>query len=204
MNYPSSTSPFQDSIAHYFETLGTLPRRVCATDHRAQVIGLDEAFNCIIADARATHAAGNKLMFIGNGGSAGIASHLAIDYCKNGGLRALALNDSAALTCLANDLGYEHVFATQIEMHGNPGDCLIALSSSGASANILRGVEAARRRGSSVVTLSGFKADNPLRSRGDINLYVPHEAYGIVEIAHLALCHAMLDLLASPNSQPLS
>ena len=85
-------------------------------------------------------------MFIGNGGSAGIASHLAIDFSKNGGLRALAFNDPSALTCLGNDLGYENVFAKQIELHGRAGDLLIAISSSGRSPNILNAVEAARCR----------------------------------------------------------
>ena len=70
-------------------------------------------------------------MFIGNGGSAGIASHSAIDFTKNGSMPALAFNDGAALTCLGNDLGYDSVFAAQIEARGRPGDLLIAISSSG-------------------------------------------------------------------------
>ena len=83
-------------------------------------------------------------MFVGNGGSAGIASHLAIDFSKNGGMRAMAFNDPSALTCLGNDLGYENVFAKQIEFHGRAGDLLIAISSSGRSPNILNAVKAAR------------------------------------------------------------
>ena len=62
-------------------------------------------------------------MFVGNGGSAGICSHLAIDFSKNGGLRAMAFNDPSALTCLGNDLGYENVFAKQIEFHGRAAIC---------------------------------------------------------------------------------
>jgi D-sedoheptulose 7-phosphate isomerase len=196
MSYLPAFDQILDSVSRYFETLGALPRDVHVTDGGGRPMRIDEAFDRIITDARSVHAAGNKLMFIGNGGSAGIASHLAIDYSKNGNLRALAFNDAAALTCLANDLGYENVFATQIDLHARPGDHLIAISSSGASANILRGVEAARRRDCGVVTLSGFKADNPLRGLGDVNFYVPHDAYGFVEIAHLALCHAVLDLTA--------
>ena len=78
-------------------------------------------------------------MFVGNGGSAGIASHLAIDFSKNGGLRSLAFNDASALTCLGNDLGYENVFAKQIDFHARAGDLLIAISSSGRSAEHPRG-----------------------------------------------------------------
>src|SRR6185295_3206162 len=110
--------------------------------------------------------------FVGNGGSAGICSHLAIDFSKNGGLRSLAFNDPSALTCLGNDLGYENVFAKQIDFHGRPGDLLIAISSSGRSPNILSAVAKARERECSVVTLSGFGDDNGLRRTGDVNFYV--------------------------------
>jgi D-sedoheptulose 7-phosphate isomerase len=133
-------------------------------------------------------------MFIGNGGSAAIASHMAIDYSKNGGIRSLAFNDGAALTCLSNDFGYEHVFSKQIELHARPGDLLIAISSSGKSLNILNAVDMAHEKGCFVVTLSGFSPDNPLRNFGDYNLFVDAKEYGFVEITHLSLCHAILDL----------
>ena len=133
-------------------------------------------------------------MFIGNGGSAGLASHLAIDFSKNGRLRSLAFNDASALTCLGNDLGYENVFAKQLEFHARAGDLLIAISSSGQSANILAAVERARAAKVGVITLSGFGRDNKLRRTGDLNFYVRSSEYGFVEVAHLALCHAILDL----------
>src|ERR1700745_1129715 len=94
--------------------------------------------------ARATHAAGNKLIFVGNGGSAAIASHMATDYSKNGDIRSVALHDRSMLPCLGNDLGYDRVFAKQIELHARAGDLVIAISSSGRSASILNAVEAAR------------------------------------------------------------
>lgn len=194
MNYMPPVSPLLREIHAYFGALAEVPQDAISTDAAARTMRLDDAFIQIIGVAKDAHARGNKLMFIGNGGSAGIASHMAIDYSKTGNLRALAFNDGAALTCLGNDLGYDQVFARQIELHARPGDYLIAISSSGASPNILRGVEAARECGCTVLTLSGFSADNPLRRLGDINLYVPHGSYGLVEIAHLALCHAILDL----------
>ena len=83
-------------------------------------------------------------MFIGNGGSAGIASHIAIDFSKNGGTALAGVQRPPALTCLGNDFGYEHVFAKQIEIHAPAGDLLIAISSSGRSPNILAAVAAAR------------------------------------------------------------
>ncbi len=181
-------------IEAYYRTLGALPLRTRATDGAGRTIDLATAFDQITGRMRAAHRDGGKLMFVGNGGSAGIASHMAIDYSKNGNLRALAFNDGAALTCLGNDLGYSQVFARQIELHGRVGDVLIAISSSGRSPNILNAVEAARATGCWVMTLSGFAADNPLCRQGDVNLHTPNGEYGFVEITHLALLHAILDL----------
>ena len=110
----------------------------------------------------------------------------------------------AALTCLGNDLGFENVFSRQIEIHGRPNDLLIAISSSGNSANILNAVAAARDAGMQVLTLSGFGADNKLRRLGDINFYVPSALYGFVEILHLAIGHAFLDLATSQALRDLA
>lgn len=181
-----------DEFSDYFATLATLPGATEASDHTGPV-PLEAALNGAIALARTAHAGGRKLIFIGNGGSAGIASHMATDYSKNGGMRSLAFNDGSMLTCLGNDYGYEHVFAKQLEFHAVEGDLLIAISSSGRSPNILRAVEAARAIGCRILTLSSFDADNPLRRQGDLNLYVATSAYGFAEITHLTLCHAILD-----------
>lgn len=136
---------------------------------------------------------GNKLIFIGNGGSAAISSHQAVDYWKNGGLEAITFNDASLLTCISNDYGYERVFAEPIRRFARSGDCLLAISSSGKSPNILQAVEAARKIGCDVITFSGFSPSNPLRSLGKINFFVPSHSYGIVEITHLTLIHAMLE-----------
>ena len=182
-------------IRSYFTTLSRYLTHTTVTTTSGEAIELAEAVNQVMAHARRAHAAGNKLVFVGNGGSAAIASHMATDYSKNGDIRSLALNDSSMLTCLGNDLGYDQVFAKQIEMHARPGDLVIAISSSGRSANILNAVKAARAAKSAVVTFSGFAADNPLRSLGDINFYIASDRYGFVEIGHLTICHAILDFL---------
>jgi D-sedoheptulose 7-phosphate isomerase len=180
-------------VDNYVGVLSSVMRTAVATDASGGDVALDAAIEWSVETARRTAAQGNKIIFAGNGGSAGIASHMATDYSKNGGLRAWAMNDGSMLTCLANDYGYEHVFAKQIEFHGRAGDLLVAISSSGQSANILAAVKAARRLGCTVLTLSGFKPGNPLRKTGDMNLYLDSAAYGFVEIGHLALCHAILD-----------
>jgi D-sedoheptulose 7-phosphate isomerase len=170
--------------------LGSAARVTMADGRKAE---LDDFLYWMIATARGAHAAGRKLMFIGNGGSSAIASHMAVDYSKNGDMRSLAFNDGAFLTCLGNDLGYENVFAKQLDLHANSGDLLIAISSSGRSLNILNAVAVARDRGCKIATLSGFQPDNPLCRLGDYNLYVPSTSYGFVEIAHLTVCHCILD-----------
>src|SRR5690606_6063360 len=98
------------------------------------------------------------------------------------------------LSCYGNDLGFDQVFAAPLRTHANAGDLLIAISSSGRSSDILNAVATAREKSCAVLTLSGFSADNPLRRLGDLNLYVASAEYGFVEIAHLALCHSVLDL----------
>jgi D-sedoheptulose 7-phosphate isomerase len=180
-------------VAEYFAELARLGGAAGVTTADGSDVDPDAFLDWIVATARRTHAAGNKLMFVGNGGSSTIASHMAEDYSKGGDIRATAFNDSAFITCLGNDLGYENVFSKQIELFATPGDLLIAISSSGRSPNILKAVAAARERGCQVVTLSGFAPDNPLRRLGDYNVYVAASSYGFVEISHLAVCHCILD-----------
>jgi D-sedoheptulose 7-phosphate isomerase len=177
----------------FFTSLADLLCRVEVTDEAGAPLGFEQGFAAAVRLVQAQTVRGGKVIFIGNGGSAGIASHQAVDYWKNGGMRAIAFNDASLLTCISNDYGYPHVFEKPIEMFADPGDVLIAISASGRSENIQRGVGAARARGGRVVTLSGFDADNPLRRQGELNFYVPAHAYGPVEITHLAVCHAVLD-----------
>lgn len=199
-----STSGMHSDLQNYLKNVATLADRIEATDAAGRSIGLDAATQWAIRRMHEGKRTGNKIMFVGNGGSAGIASHLAIDYTKNGGFPALAFNDGAALTCLGNDLGYEFVFSRQIEMHGRPDDLLVAISSSGNSPNILNAAAAAREGGMHVLTLSGFAADNKLRRLGDVNIYVPNALYGFVEILHLAIAHAFLDLASSQALRDLA
>src|SRR5262249_4054052 len=153
------TGRTRERVEHYFETLTRLIREAVVTDRSGARLPLEDAFEKVTAAAHRTHDAGNTILFIGNGGSAGIPSHLAIDCSKNGSLRSLAFNDPSALTCLGNDLGYQNVFAKQLEFHARAGDLLMAISSSGRSPNILAAVEMARQRQVGVVTFSGFDED---------------------------------------------
>jgi D-sedoheptulose 7-phosphate isomerase len=191
-------------VESYVDMLSATLRAAVATDLQGAGVALDAAIEWAVGSARRATERGGKVIFAGNGGSAAIASHMATDYSKNGGLRAWAMNDGSMLTCLANDYGYEQVFAKQIEFHGRPDDLLVAISSSGRSPNILAAVQVARRLGCAVLTMSGFQADNPLRRCGDMNFYLDSQAYGYVEVGHLALCHAIVDYsMASSSSEPV-
>lgn len=183
---------YGDALARAFRQVEITYRTNSRRSYEIHV--LDEDWARLRSLFAGTTAQGNSIFFIGNGGSAAIASHLANDFSNVGGFRARALNDPAALTSLANDKGYESVFSTQLETQAKAGDLLIAISSSGASENILRAVRTARGLGCDVVTFSGFSHANPLRYQGDLNFYVPASHYGIVEITHLALLHAVLDI----------
>ena len=169
---------------------------VTVSDRDQRIVSRDQAIERA-AEIIMKHAVeGRKLYLIGNGGSASIASHQAVDFWKNAKIPALAFNDASLLTCISNDFGYEHVFEKPVEMFADPGDVLIAISSSGQSENILRAVKMARSKKCQAITLSGFKPGNPLRSLGDVNFFVPSlDSYGFVEIAHLALCHCLVDTI---------
>ncbi len=180
-------------IKNYFDTLQRLILTTTVTDLQNNTIDLEQGFERHFHFVKSTHEKKGKVIMIGNGGSAAIASHLAIDYSKNGRIPALAFSDAAALTCLSNDYGYEYVFAKQIEYHAKPEDTLIAISSSGRSMNILNAVSVAKKLGCKVITYSGFKEKNPLNLSGDLNFYIASLEYGYVEVAHTGLGHAILD-----------
>lgn len=174
--------------------------------HRA--ITVDDG---IFADVSATSAAwlrtrerGGRVIFIGNGGSAGIASHLAIDLSKNASVPAACFSDASMMSCLANDYGFEDWIAHAVRLSARAGDCLVAISSSGRSANILKAVAKAREMKLDVITLSGMSADNPLRELGDINYWVNSRSYNIVETAHQFWMMAAIDLIIGRAEYPAS
>lgn len=133
-----------------------------------------------------------RVFIIGNGGSASIASHVAVDFVKCLGLRATVLNDSAMLTCFANDCGYSNVFTRQLDAAASKGDYVIAISSSGESDNIISAAKRARQLGCSVTTFTGMSPNNRLRKLGDFNFHVASKSYGVIEVAHLALLHSLV------------
>lgn len=141
-------------------------------------------------------AQGKKAVVIGNGGSAAMASHLAVDLTKNASTRAINFNEADLLTCFANDFGYDAAYGKAIEFYGDIGDVLIAISSSGTSKNILNAVEAAKEVGfGKIITFSGMSNNNPLSKMGDINFWVESRAYNIIENSHQVWMLSLVDLI---------
>jgi D-sedoheptulose 7-phosphate isomerase len=146
-------------------------------------------------------AGGGKVLFCGNGGSAADAQHLAAELVgrldrgrDRRPLAGLALTtDTSALTALANDFGYDEVFARQVTALGRPGDVLVCLSTSGASANVRRAVEAAREAGLRVVALVG-PGPSPLDDMADPVLHVPGDTSGHIQQGHITLGHVLCEL----------
>src|SRR5262245_25616048 len=139
---------------------------------------------------------GGKAMFCGNGGSAADSQHLASEFtgrfvADRRPLAALALStDSSALTCIANDYAFDQVFARQVRGLGRAGDVLVAISTSGRSANVLRAVEAAREAGIAVVGLLG-RDGGPLKPLCDVAVVVPSDITARIQEAHIFIGHVL-------------
>lgn len=129
----------------------------------------------------------------GNGASASVCNHMALDWSKNGGVKTFSFSDSVLFTAIVNDLGAENMFSSPLGFYANSGDLLITISSSGNSKNVIQAISKAREMDMHVITLSGLKPDNESRSLGDLNIYVPAKTYGMVESAHAIIMHAWLD-----------
>ena len=139
---------------------------------------------------------GKKVIIVGNGGSAAMASHISVDLTKNAGIRSINFNEPDLITCFANDYGYEHWLEKAVEFYGDKGDVFIGISSSGSSENILNGCRAAReKKFSKVITFSGMNFENPLRKLGDINLWVNSKAYNHIENIHQFWLLAIVDVI---------
>lgn len=166
----------------------------CAfSDSTGQALDSEAGIQRAMQYLRAIRAQGGRVYLIGNGGSAGVASHATTDFMNVVKLRAHTLHDSSILTCMANDYGYENAFARMLSQVAAKGDVLIAISSSGKSLNIRHAATAMKQAGGIVITLSGFDAANPLRGMGDLNIWLDSKDYGFVEIGHQFVLHNIAD-----------
>ena len=179
-------------IRDSLDGLATLAGRVAA--EQADAIA-------VIADRyEATLRGGGTLFFAGNGGSAADAQHVATEYVvryqtNRPAMRAVALTtDTSLLTACANDMGFEEVFARQVEALAEPGDLLVLHSTSGESPNVIRAAQAAKARGVGVVALLG-RSGGQLKDIADLVLVVPATETARIQELHLAIEHVICDLV---------
>jgi D-sedoheptulose 7-phosphate isomerase len=148
---------------------------------------------------------GNKILACGNGGSAADAQHFSSEMInrfeqERPGLAAIALTtDTSTLTSIANDYAYEQIFARQVKALGQPGDVLLAISTSGNSPSVLAAVEAAHGRGISVIALTGRSGGRLAEqiTEADVFLCVPAESTARIQEVHLLILHCLCDAVDS-------
>ena len=143
------------------------------------------------------HSRGGLVYSCGNGGSAAIANHLQCDHMKSVRIstdlvaRVVSLSTNVeVMTAIANDFGYEHVFVNQLQWHAQPGDVLMAISSSGRSANIIRALTWARDHGVGTIALTGFDGGEA-RRLAEVSIHVDAANYGVIEDMHQVIMHAL-------------
>ena len=183
----------QQTVADYFQTLSESMLTMEVTGRNGRKLSLERGAEQALQMILDTRSNSGKALLVGNGGSSAIVSHVQNDLCKAVGLRALVFTEQPLLTAYANDDGYGSVFEKPLELWADPGDLLFSVSSSGKSENIVRAQQMASLRGCRIITLSGFKPDNPSRQAGDLNFYVRSDVYGFVETTHSALLHFLTD-----------
>lgn len=138
----------------------------------------------------------NKIYIFGNGGSAAMASHVAVDFSKNAQTNMMTFNEYDHITCLSNDYGFDQWISKTLEMYACKGDMVILISSSGNSMNMVNAARYANKSNIDVVTFTGFDEKNKLKKLGDLNFWVNSRAYNIVEMIHqiwlLAVCDSII------------
>ena len=158
---------------------------------------------CIAVAARlliSTLQRGNAIYSCGNGGSMSDAMHFAEELTgryrdHRRGLAATAISDPGHLSCVANDYGYEQVFSRYLEARGNPGDALVAISTSGKSANTVRAAEFARENGIRVITLTGSPGSR-LGVLADVDIHTIEYPYADkIQELHIKILHILIELI---------
>ena len=137
-----------------------------------------------------------KVILVGNGGSAAMASHVSVDLTKMCKIRAINFNEADLLTCFSNDYGYENWVQKALSFYADKGDLLICISSSGESKNIINGAKFAKKIGCKVITLTGFHKKNKVKKIGHINLWLNSKNYNLIEMTHHTWLLSIVDFIA--------
>ena len=141
-------------------------------------------FNKSIKLIKKTIKKNGKIYIVGNGGSASIASHVSVDFAKVAKVRSSTFNNANLITCFANDYGYDNWVVEAIKAYMLKNDMIVLISSSGKSKNIINAAKYCKKNSINLITLSGFKKDNPLKKIGNINFYINSNQYNFIEMCH--------------------
>jgi D-sedoheptulose 7-phosphate isomerase len=134
-----------------------------------------------------------KLIFAGNGASAAISAHAAVDFTKQAKVKGITFNEADLITCYSNDFGYDNWMSEAIKSYHNKNDAVVLTSVSGESPSTVNAAKTAKDLGLQVVTFSGKSSENSLKSIGDINFWVDSRAYNIVECIHMIWVTTVID-----------
>ena len=178
MDYKSFFSHYTDSISELLKNVDT---------------NLINASVNLIANTKKNK---NKIYIVGNGGSSSIASHVSVDFTKVAKINCSTFNNANLITCFANDYKYENWVVEAIKAYSSKKDLFILISSSGTSKNIVNAAQYCKKNNIDLITLSGFKKNNPLSQSGNINFHVESEDYNFIEMTHHIILVSIVDIFA--------
>ena len=207
---PFGSYPPGRAAADHLDDVATVDRALVEGIALREQLRLSGPAIAVVArDITAALGAGGKLLLCGNGGSAADCQHIAAELtgrfsgADRPAIAAIALTtDTSALTAIANDLGYEQVFARQVQALGRPGDVLLAISTSGRSPNVLAAVREARARGLRTIGLCGPHA-GPLGELADVVLCVPGGSSDRIQELHITVGHIVCGLIEAHLGLPV-
>jgi D-sedoheptulose 7-phosphate isomerase len=160
------------------------------TENNSKLVSISKIFK--IANSKK-----KKIIFLGNGGSAAMASHVSVDLTKNANIRAINFNEADLITCLSNDHGYENWMKSALELYCDKGDIVVLISTSGASQNILKAAEWCVENKKKLISFTGRRKNNKLKliNKRGINLWVNSNSYNHVEMVHHIWLLGVVDYL---------
>ena len=162
---------------------------------KQEILEADRAFEQLKTITFNLRKDGQRIYLVGNGASASMASHIAADLGKNARIYTEVFTDLSLITAVSNDISYDKSFSEPLSWRMQPGDMLVAISSSGNSPNAVNAVKVANKKGGFTVTLSAMQTDNSLRKSGALNFWIPADTYGMAETSHAAILHYWVDLV---------
>ena len=176
---------FKNFFSHYTDSISELLKNVDTNLINASVN--------LIANTKKNK---NKIYIVGNGGSSSIASHVSVDFTKVAKINCSTFNNANLITCFANDYKYENWVVEAIKAYSLEQDLFILISSSGTSKNIVNAAQYCKQKKINLITLSGFKKNNPLSQSGNINFHVESEEYNFIEMTHHIILLSIVDIFA--------